>query len=510
MRPVGVSPGTGVAVPGRDGPSERPRWHLGATWVAVGFAGAALMALAGPRLVGSEPAWWYSVRVPPGRAGNMVAFYVGMAALGVGWFGLGRRLASEPGARPREVAVVAALWCVPLVVGPALFSGDMYSYLAQGTILHLGHDPYREAPTVLARLGHARVLDAVSPFWRSTTAPYGPLFIGIVSGIVSVTGSNLVAGVVGARLVEVAGVALLAVFAPRLARVSGADPARAVWIAAASPLVLAQLVAAGHNDALMAGLVVAGVTLALEGRTLPGVALCALGATVKVPAAVAIVFLAVAAARLLTARAARLRLLGSVVALTGAVAAVVSAATGTGAQWMSAAVLATPAKVHLAITPVTALAWSAAKALGAVGVSLDYRVLDRALGDVALVAIVAFAGRLLLRTRADRVVADLGAALCVAALLGPATWPWYFCWGIVLLAAWPCAQRSRLVAFGVAASVLLVKPDGILAVPLSWSPVALACYLVAGVLAARWWRHRAQEARRAAPPVRAGAATAGP
>ena len=61
-----------------------------------------------------------------------------------------------------------------------------------------------------------------------------------------------------------------------------------------SPLVLLELVAAAHNDLLMIGLVVAGVAFAIERRVLLGIALCALAATIKLPAAVAIPFILVA------------------------------------------------------------------------------------------------------------------------------------------------------------------------------------------------------------------------
>ena len=107
-----------------------------------------------------------------------------------------------------------------------LFSQDAYSYLAQGTLAHLGLDPYRDAPAVLAQHGQAHVLSAVSPFWRHTTAPYGPLFLWIVS---SFTGASLVAGVLLIRALELVGLVLLAVFVPRLARSLGAEPGRATW-----------------------------------------------------------------------------------------------------------------------------------------------------------------------------------------------------------------------------------------------------------------------------------------
>src|SRR6185312_7438110 len=121
--------------------------------------------------------------------------------------------------------------------------------------------PYRDAPAVLAQHGQAHVLSAVYPFWRHTTAPYGPLFLWIVSGL---AGSSLVLGVLLIRALEMVGFVVLAAFVPRLARALGADPGRATWLVLLSPLVLLQLVAAAHNDLLMIGLLVAGVTLAVE------------------------------------------------------------------------------------------------------------------------------------------------------------------------------------------------------------------------------------------------------
>ena len=140
------------------------------------------------------------------------------------------------------------------------------------------------------------MLDTVSPFWRHTTAPYGPSFLGARRAWSRrVVGSHLIAGVLLLRAVELVGVILLAVFVPRLARSLGADPARATWLAVISPLVLLELIAAGHNDALMAGLLVAGVALARRAPPACSGSRCApLAATVKLPAAAGIVFIALA------------------------------------------------------------------------------------------------------------------------------------------------------------------------------------------------------------------------
>ena len=141
------------------------------------------------------------------------------------------------------------------------------------------------------------MLSAVSPFWRHTTSPYGPLFLGLMSVVVSITGSHLIAGVLVTRALELVGVGLLAIYVPQLARALGADRARATWLAVLSPLLALELIAGAHNDVLMIGLLVAGVTVALQGRPVQGVAVCALAATVKLPALAGVLFIAVAWAR---------------------------------------------------------------------------------------------------------------------------------------------------------------------------------------------------------------------
>src|SRR5437588_294157 len=326
-------------------------------WVLLGFTGSAIVAVAGGRLGGGTVRWWLDPRIPPGGATNRVVFYAGMAAVAVAWLGLGRVLSKQP-TSPAQVAVVAALWCLPLVLCPPLFSGDVYSYLAQGTIVHLGRSPYHVTPNLLGGLGQGHVLSAVDPFWRGTTAPYGPLFLAAVSVIVSVTGSNLVVGAMLVRVLALIGLALIAAFLPRLARALGADPVRAAWLALLSPLVLFQLVAAGHNDLLMVGVMVAGVAVALEGRPLLGVGLCALAATIKVPAAAAVIFILVSWARADPSWSSRLRFVARGVIVAAAVIAAVGLVSGLGLGWISTAVFSTPSKVRLAVTPTTALGWT--------------------------------------------------------------------------------------------------------------------------------------------------------
>jgi hypothetical protein len=442
---------------------DRSQWP----WACLGLAGSVLVSLAGPHLAGGPVRWWFDPSL------DVAVLYVGIAALCVAWLALGR-LAVPTG----QLRIIGAAWCLPLLLTAPLFSQDAYSYLAQGTLVHLGIDPYRHAPAVLATVGQAHVLGAVDPFWRHTPAPYGPLFLWIISGIVAIAGSHLILGVLLIRVLDAAGLVLFAIFVPRLARALGADPARATWWALLSPLVLLELVAGVHNELLMIGLVVAGVTFAIERRLLLGIALCALAATIKLPAAAAIPFILVAWADR------RTWVRGLLV--TGALVLAVSVITGLGLGWISTTVFSTPDKVRLAITPATALGWTVAQ-LAPVGA----HDLESALGVVAFGLSVVLGAVLLWRSRCESMVRNLGIALIAVAVCGPAAWPWYLTWGLVLLGACPRIQDSRALALAVAATVFVVKADGVLAFPLHTAPVFVVLYLaVAATVAIVVWRRR--------------------
>jgi Glycosyltransferase family 87 len=460
-------------------------------WTAVGTVAAAAVALASPQLVdGGVITWWFK----PHFASARPIFYAGIAGMCVAWLALGRTLAGVP---CRRLWVVGILWCMPLALGPALFSRDVYSYLAQGEILHLGLNPYHAAPVVLAHHGQGHLLAAVSPFWRQTTAPYGPLFLALVSLIGGVAGPHLIVDVLLVRVLDLIGLALLAVYVPRLARRLGADPARAAWLAALSPLVLLQLIAAGHNDVLMAGLMVAGVALAVEHRPLAAVAVCAVAATIKLPAAAAIVFIVVAAARAAPERAERLRLVARALAITVLVLAAVSLATGVGLDWITTGVFSTPQKVRLAITPATGVGYTLASLAHDLGIAANSRSVEHVFAGIAAVLTVALAVLLLWRVRPESLVRDLGVFLVAVVLGGPAAWPWYLIWGLALLAAWPRWQRSIAFALAVTVPVFLVKPDGILLLSRSAAPAVVVIY--AALVAVAWfsWRRR----QRAAPAM---------
>jgi alpha-1,6-mannosyltransferase len=123
------------------------------------------------------------------------------------------------------------------------------------------------------------------------------LFLLVAAAAVRLGGS-LAGSLAGLRLAALAGVALIALSVPALARRAGVDPARALWIVLASPLVLVHLVSGVHNDALMVGLLVAGLAVVGSGRPgalFAGGLLLGAAADVKATAAVVLPFAVLAA-----------------------------------------------------------------------------------------------------------------------------------------------------------------------------------------------------------------------
>lgn len=475
------------------------RSRIGLLWPVLGMAGSIAIAIAATKVLNHRPVpWWWRIPLPGGHMAAVHLFWAGVIVLCVAWLGVGRRIASVSRTPVRDVLVIAAAWALPLVLGPALFSLDVYSYLAQGALLHHGLNPYRVAPIALRRWHEHAILTAVSTNWRHTTAPYGPLFMAIAALVAGIAGTNVMLGVMLLRLVELAGLALVAVFLPRLARALGADPARALWLALCSPLTLLYLVGGAHNDALMIGLLVAGVTLAVERRPLTAIAICSVAATVKLPAIAAVAMIAVCWLRAEPAH--RPRVIASTVAVCGSVVLVVGLLAGVGVSWISGSLFSTPETVRIALTPATAFGVALAHALHGAGVSVDARGLEDRCVQVATWLVALVAVWLCVRVRYDRLVRYLAALLLLAAVGGPIAWPWYLLWGAVLLAADPVLQRSWWLAGALIAGVFFVMPGGQVATPLPQAPRVLELYLLAGALALLLALRR-RGSRRPAPPV---------
>jgi len=345
--------------------------------------------------------------------------------------------------------------------------------------------------------------------WANTPSPYGPVFLAADGAATSIAQHEVLPDLILLRLLELGGLALVVGALPTLARSAGRDPAEGVALGAASPLVLTAFVGGAHNDALMVGLLVAGLAVAKRVGPVPGIVLCALAAGVKAPAILGVLFLGWNWARGASFwwRVFHTALAG--VIATGTLAAA-STVSGLGWGWLTT--LSAPDKVFTGVTPVDALSHLIVGAGIVAHVSLSLSSVATVAGVVGLAGAALVGSWLLVRSPVMGSVRALGLALLVLALLGPILWAWYLTWGLVVLAPVAAGRLRRVVIaltivetfLGVSAFKGMVEslgasgvlPDllllvGILAVVLV--PLGRAGRLEAPRL--RWlWRGRAEVA----------------
>ncbi|HXY26709.1 MAG TPA: polyprenol phosphomannose-dependent alpha 1,6 mannosyltransferase MptB, partial [Acidimicrobiales bacterium] len=220
---------------------------------------------------------------------GVVAVYGGMVLFVRVWWGLYRTLRSRPAVPIRQLCYMLAVWMAPLLVVAPLFSRDVFSYAAQGELMSHAINPYHYGP---GTIGSGPYVSGVDPLWANTPAPYGPLFLILAGWSATLTLHHALLTIELLRLQSVVGVALMAYCIPKLARSFGHDPGPAFVLAVLNPLTLLALVGGAHNDAIMVGLLLAGITAARSLHPVWGVVLCALAASIKVPAAIGIVYVA--------------------------------------------------------------------------------------------------------------------------------------------------------------------------------------------------------------------------
>lgn len=424
----------------------------------LGFVGYLGMIVTGTRLapLPNPPTgtWWFSL--PAGHIGLLrVLFYVATALAIAGWIGVGT-VAWRGQLSVRAAIVALVVWSVPLLLGPPIFSKDLYSYVGQGLIAHRGLNPYTRPPSVL---GNGPLLSSIASVWRHSPAPYGPFFVEIARGITAAVTGSIVSQVLAVRALEIAGMVLLATFLPRLAARLGADRGMALWLGALSPLALLSFMASGHNDCLMIGLVVAGVSLSLDGRRSIGLVLCALGALVKAPAAAALVFLAIDELRASGWARRTWGVLAKVVAIPVATVLAVTLSSGLGWRWLEPSNLKIPAELHIDATPTVSLGVAISRILSVVHIHAPQAATVTVVQGVGSVLAAIGGIWLVVRFRRENLVRVLAALLLLVVLAGPTLWPWYLSWGIVLLAA-TRSQRSRILAVAAAGAILLAGPVG--------------------------------------------------
>ena len=155
---------------------------------------------------------------------GIVAVYGGMLLFVRVWFSLVQTLRHRPGAPIKTLAIMLAIWIVPLLMVAPLFSRDVFSYAAQGEMMSHHINPYQYGP---GTIGSGQFVNPVDGLWKNTPAPYGPLFLMVDGFFASLSGHNALVTVLFLRLLSVVGVGLIAYCIPKLAQAYGRDPGSA-------------------------------------------------------------------------------------------------------------------------------------------------------------------------------------------------------------------------------------------------------------------------------------------
>ncbi len=354
--------------------------------------------------------------------------------------------------------------------GPLLLSRDVFSYAAYGRIVALhGANPYVVAPS---RFASDPFTVAASPQWVGVPSLYGPVFTLLSAGIARAwsgsPGATIAAFKVLAGLCALGAVGLLASWPSE----RQAFAAAAVGL---NPVVVVHAVGGGHNDALLALLLVLAAAVALRPNAPNGMivtVLLAMATLVKVFAVVPLLIWVWSLVRVGPARD-RVRVAASHVGVAAVIAVAASAPFVAGTKTL-----------HWIATTSSVEGWASgprlvARAARAVGLgSAGARGVDAAF----IVAFAVVLWRILRRAVPDHATKDWAAALLLLALALPYLVPWYAAWFLPLLVL---VVDGSLLWFGLLAAGLLALtgiPSDATFVPGAWHAMALVVHYVVAPL----------------------------
>jgi hypothetical protein len=467
--------------PARVGPTDVERFAL------PGFFATSLIALGG-LVVGwvaplsdlaSNPLLMAARDSVAATSVAKLAVIVGAGWLLRTWLSLGVHVRGLDVRASRALGWLALLWSVPLLAAPVLFSRDVFSYIAASRLMPAGFDPYVVGTGALPTY----VGDGADPMWAETPAPYGPLWMGLSSLLHALTGAQPDTALLGFRLLAVVGIALMVVYVPRIAASAGTDAGFATWLAVLNPVVLFHLSSAAHNDALMVGLLVAGVALALQNRVVAATLLVALAGAVKAPALVALPFIGLIVVGTAAPWSRKVRVWAAMGAGTLLTMGVLAVLTGLSFGWVDN--LSNPAKVETWLSPATALGRTIGYGVEVAGLGSADTALHvvRMGGTAATVAVVAW---LLLTAHRRTALQGLAVALLALVALGPVVQPWYLLWALPFVAV--CGLSAGQVRWAVGLSLGLsaytVANTAATTTTLASLPEGIAALLAGAVVAA--------------------------
>jgi alpha-1,6-mannosyltransferase len=415
--------------------------------------------------------------------------------------------------RPRLIAFAfPILFTVALTVGRPHLSTDVLTYVAQGHQAAAGRNPYAEP---VKALGDTRFgMDLTREGWRAVhdVSPYGPVWTEIESLIERVsydvsTETLLVKLLISAFSLGSA-VLIWLILGQAFPRHQALGTVLYLW----NPVVIMEFGGEGHNDALVIFLILLSVYLWMRGRFGHSLVAIAVGALVKIIAALFVPLMLVYAWR-----TDQMRKRGRSAMLTGACGAAVIAVAAYAPFWIGAATfdgLIAHARPNLssASTP-SVLYWHLTR-------SHPEEAAARLLAILMMGSFVGYMAAASLRIRdTTTLLKACGRVAIVYLVVAPGYWPWYAAMPIAVLALAPTdAAVWAILAISLgsrlAAPVDVLRLNGLMtwerevftATILGvWFPALVIASLGAPAAVRAWigWksRHPAIGVWRSAPPT---------
>ena len=371
-----------------------------------------------------------------GRNIGMVLYWVGLFGLVAAWVLAGRYLIApqlknpQPDGALSDIRRMLMCWVAPLLCAAPLASRDVYSYLMQGAMVRDGFDPYVEG----AAVNPGPFLLEVSHDWRNTTTPYGPLHLWMGNGVTNLVGDNVAAGIIVYKAISVLGFAAIAWSIPRLARSIGGDPALALWLGVANPVILLHLIGGMHNESVMVGLVSLGLLAAVHNKFHLSLLLVGIAVSLKATAVFAAPFIVWLMLHYWAPKGTKpfkrfgVFLLSGVVAVAEVALAVAVITWASGSSWGWLSQISGNSKVINPLAGPTLLADILVPLIQVFSPDTTYNGVLTVLRSIAMVLMLI--GLVLVwwwgRTSVRRAIAATAAAYQVAFVFNSVTLPWYY------------------------------------------------------------------------------------
>ncbi|MDF2444592.1 MAG: alpha,6-mannosyltransferase [Subtercola sp.] len=344
----------------------------------------------------------------------------------IAWLKLGSAMRKSPADALKRVIVTSVVWALPLAVAVPLYSRDLFAYVGQGRLMAGGFNPYVDG--ISAIQGWFNI--GVDPMWANAKTPYGPVYLAIEEATVTISGNSPIVAVALFRLIAIVSALAIAFYAYRLARMRQIDPGKVLWLVLASPVVMFNFVVAGHNDALMLALLIAGMYYALRRHPIIAILLVTASVGVKPIAVLALPIIGIIWAGQNRTLRSTVKYWIITVILSAAVLGALGFAMNIGFGWVLT--LATPGSVSHWYAPVNIIAIAVGGAFGAFG--LDGEMPANIVKFAAIGVMVVVVAWVMLTKRNFDPLMRLALAFTATVILSPVIHPWYAAWCIILFA----------------------------------------------------------------------------